>query len=282
MLVQTLKHHGVAASYLSVADAVNGAGSFPNDVNVLCISAVPPGALFHSRSMCKRLQNRFPNAQVVAGIWEPGKTEDRTKDRLSAATCNIVVTTLAEAVEKLLVLSNPEIADPMVPAPIPERETERLKELRRLNLLDTKPEETFDRVTKEVATMFDVPISLVSLVDSDRQFWKSQVGLPEDLAAARESPRATSLCGHVAAENSLLVVEDTLKDKRFANNPVLRQRGIRFYAGAPLGTTSGQAVGSLCILDTRARSFSARNGRLLSLIAEKLMKEVDKPLSNAA
>jgi GAF domain-containing protein len=112
------------------------------------------------------------------------------------------------------------------------------------------------------------------LIDKDRQFWKSQVGLPPDLAAVRESPRETSICGHVVAANQMLVVDDVLKDKRFANNPMLRERGIRFYAGVPVKTTRGLAIGSLCIIDTNPRHLSERDKRLLKMMAEKVEVEV--------
>jgi GAF domain-containing protein len=170
----------------------------------------------------------------------------------------------------------------MMPPPLPPDEEERLAELRKLNILDTEPEETFDQITRRLAEAFSAPIALLTLVDEYRQFWKSATGLPEDLALARQAPKRTSICGHVVATKEVLVIEDALKDKRFANNPFLRERGIRFYAGAPLRTSSGRAIGSLCVLDTQPRTISGRERTLLQLIADEVTAKIAKRAASAA
>jgi hypothetical protein len=145
-----------------------------------------------------------------------------------------------------------------VPACIPEDEAERLAILRSVQLLDTPPEERFDRFTRLAARVFDVPISLLTFVDEDRQWFKSRVGLP-----LPETSRNTSFCAHAILEDSPLVVPDALQDERFAMNPLVTgDPRIRFYAGVPL-KISGQAVGTLCLVDTRPRSLS--KGELDSL-----------------
>jgi GAF domain-containing protein len=100
--------------------------------------------------------------------------------------------------------------------------------------------------------------------------------LPEGLALARQAPRETSICGHVVAENEIVVIEDTHKDKRFATNEFLRERGIRFYAGAPLRSRNGQAIGTLCVLDTVPRTFSATERSLLQVIADDVMTAIQE------
>jgi serine phosphatase RsbU (regulator of sigma subunit) len=115
----------------------------------------------------------------------------------------------------------------------------------------------------------------MSLIDQTRQFWKSATGLPDDLAASRQSARETSMCGHVVASNEALVVDDVKKDRRFANNPFLKKMGIRFYAGAPLTTRNGHAIGSVCVIDNKPRKISAREVALLRLVADGVMKEVE-------
>jgi GAF domain-containing protein len=145
-----------------------------------------------------------------------------------------------------------------VPACIPEDEAERLAILRSIQLLDTPPEERFDRFTRLAARVFDVPISLLTFVDEDRQWFKSRVGLP-----LPETSRNTSFCAHAILEDSPLVVPDALQDERFEMNPLVTgDPRIRFYAGVPL-KISGQAVGTLCLIDTRPRSLS--KGELDSL-----------------
>jgi len=136
-------------------------------------------------------------------------------------------------------------------APVPDNEPARLKSLRALGLLDTEPEERFDRVTRLAAVLFDVPVATITLVDESRQWFKSRQG-----TALRETPRDASFCAHVIHHQKPMVVADTLKDSRFADNPlVLGGPRIRFYAGYPLILDDGCCVGTLCMLDTRPRTL---------------------------
>lgn len=194
--------------------------------------------------------------------------------RLGVEAPELVATTFTDAVMQIgnTLAAN---ACPLA-APIPENEKKRIAEVRRLGLLDTAPEEMYDTVTHKLAEMFDLPISLVSIVDSDRQFWKSQVGMPDDLAQARQSSRSESLCGHVVAQNPIMVIEDLSRDRRFANNPFVTERGIRFYAGVPLCTKKGHAVGSLCVIDTKPRKITAEQEWLLCTLAENLRQYAEE------
>ena len=133
--------------------------------------------------------------------------------------------------------------------PISEYEQQRLDGLRRLAILDTTAEERFDRITRMARNMFEVPISLISLVDEERQWFKSHLGFPID-----ESPRDESMCAHAILGDEPLVVPDTLEDDRFADNPaVTGPARIRFYAGVPLVLADGSRVGTLCVGDHRPR-----------------------------
>ena len=138
-----------------------------------------------------------------------------------------------------------------VPAAIPEDEALRLKALHSLGLLDTPREERFDRLTRIAARMFDVPTTVISLVDEDRQWFKSKQGLGAD-----ETPRHMSFCAHAVAGNAPLIVPDALADRRFAANPlVVGDPRIRFYAGVPV-RSGGQPVGTLCLIDTKPRDLT--------------------------
>ena len=183
--------------------------------------------------------------RTIVGVWSPQAEVTDLTVRLVGESPDAVVTTVRDAVRRVTDLVGRARTDALTPAPIPADEPARLQEVQRLRLLDAEPDEMLDAVTRELARAFAVPISLVSIIDTDRQFWRSHVGLPDDLAAAGEAPRDTSICGHVVALNEALVVEDVAKDKRFATNPFLVSRGIRFYAGVPLRSQSGHAVGSL-------------------------------------
>ena len=140
----------------------------------------------------------------------------------------------------------------MILAPVPHNESQRLQALRDLLILDTPPEERFDRISAFAAKEFDVPIALVSLVDRDRQWFKSSFGMD-----ACETPRDISFCGHAVAMSQTLVVPDALKDLRFSDNPlVIGEPYVRFYAGALLRLPYGQVVGT--------RSNKSGNGRAVA------------------
>ncbi|HBI41470.1 MAG TPA: hypothetical protein DDY78_01265, partial [Planctomycetales bacterium] len=151
----------------------------------------------------------------------------------------------------------------MIKPPIPADEEQRLASLRALNLLDTPPEERFDRITRIACRLFDVPIALVNLIDADRQWSKSCHGLN-----VREIDRDISFCGHAVFSPDPLVVPDTLLDHRFADNPlVIGEPGVRFYAGQSLKTSDGSLVGVLCVSDYRPRDLNKEELQLLRVLA---------------
>ena len=195
--------------------------------------------------------------------------------RLRDSGADEVVVSLAEAVEQI-VKSAPPLTEGMSPAPIPDDEEERLAALAELQLLDTEAEPAFDRIIAKLARVFEMPIALISLVDRNRLFFKSHTGLPDDLAKSRQAPRDVSVCGHVVSNNEVTVIEDLARDRRFANNPWIRQRGLRFYAGAPLRAPNGQPIGSLCLLDVKPREFTIRDRRHLQEYASEVMEEIGR------
>lgn len=135
---------------------------------------------------------------------------------------------------------------------IPSNEALRLAALRSLNILDTPPEERFDRITRLAQRVFDVPIALVSLVDTNRQWFKSCQGLD-----VSETPRSISFCGHAILHDIPLVIPDASKDPRFADNPLVTSPpNIRFYAGQPLKAGDGSRIGTLCIIDRKPHQLT--------------------------
>lgn len=159
----------------------------------------------------------------------------------------------------------------MITAPLPLDEDLRLQALKRLDILDSEPEEAFDRVARLAARAFGVPIVLVSLVDEDRQWFKSHHGL-----AACETPRSMSFCAHAVLSKRMLVVEDARDDERFLDNPlVLGAPFIRFYAGAPLRLADGQVIGTLCLIDTQARGFESGDAQTLAEYAQLIERELE-------
>ncbi len=153
---------------------------------------------------------------------------------------------------------------------IPHNEKSRLQALQSLDVLDTPAEERFDRLTRLAKRMFDVPIALVSLVDENRQWFKSCIGLP-----VSETPRDISFCGHAILGNDAFIINDATKDERFSDNPlVLDEPHIRFYCGYPLKLLDGTKMGTLCIIDTRPRWLDDNDIQSLRDLAEMAESEL--------
>ena len=151
----------------------------------------------------------------------------------------------------------------MKSAPIPDNDQERLQLLRSYKLLDTPPEEEFDGLVRLASFVAQTPIALVSLVDEDRQWFKARVGL-----GASETARDISFCGHAVAKRTNLVVPDTLKDPRFADNPlVTADPSIRYYSGRLIGHDANLPLGTLCVIDRVPRKLTDEQNALLDVIA---------------
>ncbi len=146
-------------------------------------------------------------------------------------------------------------------------ETARLRALHRYSILDTLPEQLYDNVTALASLICGTPISLVSLVDADRQWFKSAVGVE-----MRETPRSLSFCAHTLGTAKTLIVKDAQKDPRFMTNPaVVGAPGIRFYAGAPIVEANGHVLGTVCVIDTAPRSLSPIQVAALEALARHVM-----------
>jgi phosphoribosyl 1,2-cyclic phosphodiesterase/CheY-like chemotaxis protein len=155
-------------------------------------------------------------------------------------------------------------------ATIPDDEERRIASLRALKILDTEPEERFDRITRLAAAFFDVPMAVISLVDEDRQWFKSSLGLN-----AKELPRDAAFCAHVVYSHEPMIVPDAFQDARFADNPVvINKPRIRFYAGYPLIVDDGGCIGTLCLLDTRPRTLEGPSLERLHDLADLALREI--------
>ena len=159
----------------------------------------------------------------------------------------------------------------MTPPTYPETESQRLADLHAHRLLDSGPDSAFDGLTRLAADLMGVPIAAVSLVDTERQWFKSCVGLN-----ATETARDVAVCHHTIAQRSTLVVNDLAKDPRFADNPLVTgELGLRFYAGVPLFSAAGHALGALCTIDTRPRFPGPGELERLEALAEQVSRLIE-------
>lgn len=158
-------------------------------------------------------------------------------------------------------------------APIPENERQRLEAVQRLGILDTQPEERFDRLTTAARQQLHAPISTISIIDQDREWYKSCQGV-----GLKEGARDISFCGHAMLSSHVFIVEDTLQDPRFADNPnVIGGQKIRFYAGVALHDQQTHLpVGVLCIKDYQPRQMSAADIDILLQLAAQAEAELNR------
>jgi len=156
-------------------------------------------------------------------------------------------------------------------APVKTNEARRLKVLWQYDVLDTVPEEVFDDLTELAARICEAPIALISLIDENRQWFKAKVGV-----TLNETSRDISFCAHAIKQQDLFIIPDATQDERFANNPlVISDPKIRFYAGAPLITPDGYALGSLCVIDKVPRELRTEQKQALRVLARHVMMQLE-------
>ncbi len=284
MLAQLLRNQGFEAenvpARLKHEELVDRAVELQPEC--ICVSVVPPTSIAQARHLASAIRERLKTVTILIGVWSARFDAEKLRERLRGAHVSDVAVSLEDAVQRVYKM-NAAITDAMLPAPTPPNEEERLAELEGLNLLDTASEADFDQVTARLTRLFNVPMALVTLVDKNRQWFKSHVGLPADLAEARSTSRDISLCGHVIAKDEVLIVRDLARDPRFANNPFVKENGLRFYAGVPLRGPNGFPIGALCILDTKPREMTRQEQELLKMIAGDVMEQIKRrPVAEAS
>lgn len=244
------------------------------EVVVLCYFTPDPTTL--AKFFVRRLRRRWPEVQVILAAWNYPPDAPQ-KAVMQAVGADALVTSLdellAQAQSRLVSADD----TPFTPAPVPDLETERLQALEDSGALDPALRGPLDALARRAADVFDCPMALVSLIDEQWQLVHgdaSAAGRPGEGAPEPDTPRPLSLCAHVVAQDEPLLVPDVQREPRFAANPALKERTIRFYAGAPLRTQAGQVLGTLALLDTEPRSLSPRDVVLLQNLADEVMRTV--------
>lgn len=241
--------------------------------NVVCLTYFSPDPATHARYFVRRLRQRWPDLHVVIVLWNASHLfgDEAFRENVGAQA---VVGSLDEVGALVQQYVAGAASASFQPAPIPEKDLERVAALRASGILDEAMRSTLDGFAKRAADAFDSPIARITLIDDEDQ-WVHGDSRNDGSAAApvRDAPRSESVCGHVVAEGRSLVVPDITRDPRFASNPMLKSRGIRFYAGAPL-RIGDSVLGTLCLLDTRPRNLTPRDVLLLEAIAEEVVSAV--------
>lgn len=156
-------------------------------------------------------------------------------------------------------------------APLPENEFQRVRTLRSFQILDTPPEPSYDDITKLASYVCETPVALISLVDRERLWFKSRIGMP-----FTEASREMAFCTHAILQPDLFMVSDTQQDERFADSPLVTgEAKVRFYAAAPLITAGGEALGTICVIDQVPRTLNARQQELLRALARQVMVQLE-------
>lgn len=238
---------------------------------VVCLSYFSRAPEGPARAFCRRLRRRWPDVRIVLALWNAPEALGEA-DAAAALGADAVVTSIHEAVRRIEQMLSPAQAGSHVRAERPENDAERVAALAATEVLDGHAREELDALAARAADVFDVGFAVITAVDADREL---VVGQSRDLLGERTSDgtdmlvlaRADAVGDHVVSGDKTLVIEDTKRDPRFAEHPAIDLWGARFYAGAPIRTADGMALGALCILDTRPRTLADEELELLRELA---------------
>jgi hypothetical protein len=248
--------------------------------DAICVIGVPPNAIRHLRMRCQQIRTRMPDVIVVACVLSRDSDLSNLRSRILTEDAHHVVYSMQLLKEYLTSLLSPQAlqsetrtSQEEVDAEAQLRET--IHEMQRTDIFDEPDEGIFGRLATDLARSFDATIALITSVDGQRYFWEAQCGLGEDILSATESSWDLSMCSKIVFYELTLVLPDTIDDECFANDRFLKDKGVRFYAGAPLKTQNGEVIGSLCALDTRPRTITDQQKEQLISTANAVMTAIE-------
>ena len=282
LAAQVLSHVSFASalsSDTSTTDMLQSLESSQPDA--ICVVGIPPHAIRHMRMRCHQIRAKFPTTPLVACILSEQCDLPKLRVRIPPEDAQHVVCSLQLMKDYLFPPLSPSasIDAPSDSAVSQDEATKELADsLEYMKLPDVfdEPKETvFNHLTMTLARAFDAPIALITVTNGQRRFWESRCGLPDDLQSTGENECDRSICSRIVLPDYGLVVADTATDKRFERDLFLKERGIRFYAGAPLKTPEGETIGSLCVLDTRPRELGEERKELLVSVANAVVQAIE-------
>jgi GAF domain-containing protein len=225
--------------------------------------------------ICRHLIFRIQlNQRAVAGIGKRGTTS--ANGRQNGADIQSITMHLLPGDQPSSKPVTDNALQLLPPVPVPPGETARLAALRRYQILDTPPAQAFGQIVQEAARTGKVPMAVITLIDRHRQWFLAGTGLAEAGITVTETPREIAFCAYTILGDGLLVVEDATRDDRFRYNPaVTGPLGIRFYAGMPLRTREGHALGALCLIDRKPQQLDPAVALVLPLLARQVVDQLE-------
>ena len=275
MLVHALAFHEIPAVQrpAGVLTARYVAGLDLTGIDIVCISYFSRDPGLSARSFCRRLRQRLPHLQIVLALWSAADEVGADDEELYGA--DAIATTIEEAVLRIGRMLSREEEHPPEADVSPTEDASRLAALEAAGLLDGHAREDLDALSARAAEVLDVRYAVISVISADAEIVLGQSAAPPGEEAggtpAAAFPRAEALCVQVVAAGETVVVNDTQRDPRFADQPAIALWGARFYAGAPLKTTDGVVLGALVLLDPEPRQFSEEERALLEDLAGKVV-----------
>lgn len=275
MLQHLLRDHGIHADVAGVTASLHETASRIRDGNfdVVVLSALPPSAVTATRRVGQYIREHCPDVALIAGVWSEAAHPGEVQGRLRRARPDGVATRVGEVNSILQRLAKPDGTGNVDGVDGASAGDGTRTQISDLDLLSLEPDAWYDALTRDLAQSLDVPLSLVTIVGADPQFWNDHPGLPADLE--QESSERNLPLPLLDGED-LVVIEDIKEERRLGAPSPLIERGIRFLACIPLRRRNGQTVARLCVVDTEPRTISGEQASLIRRRAVEFMRAVEE------